>query len=61
MWFGLENRLVSYADDATLNAPILSPGVRELDAETLSRNLAARINPWRKSWSMTLNPILDSW
>ena len=30
MWFGLENMLVSYADDATLLACIPSPNMRSL-------------------------------
>ena len=55
MWFGLENRLIAYADDATLLAPIPSPDMRELVAESLNRDLA-RINAWCKVWGMKLNP-----
>ena len=55
MWFGLENKLIAYADDATLLASIPSPDMRELVAESLSRDLA-RINTWCKTWGMKLNP-----
>ena len=35
MWFGLENMLVSYADDVTLLACILSPNMRSDVTESL--------------------------
>ena len=54
MWFGLENKLIAYADDATLLAPVPSPDMRELVSESLNRDLA-RINAWCKSWGMKLN------
>ena len=36
MWFGLENMLVSYADDATLLARIPSPNMRADVTESLN-------------------------
>ena len=36
----LENKLIGYADDSTLIAMVLSPGVRVTEAESLSRDLA---------------------
>ena len=39
MWDGLENRLIAYADDATLYAPIYSPPNRIAVAESLNRDL----------------------
>ena len=38
MWFGLENMLVSYADDATLLACIPSPNMRSDVTESLNRD-----------------------
>ena len=40
MWFGLENMLVSYADDATLLAGIPSPNMRSDVTEYLNRDLS---------------------
>ena len=40
MWFGLENMLVSYADDATLLARIPSPNMRSEVTESLNRDLS---------------------
>ena len=40
MWFGLENMLVSYADDATLLARIPSPNMRSDATESLNRDLS---------------------
>ena len=37
MWFGLENMLVSYADDATLLACIPSPIIRSDVTESLNK------------------------
>ena len=54
MWFGLENTLVAYADDATLYASIPSPRCRNEVAESLNRDLA-RICTWCQSWGMKLN------
>ena len=54
MWFGLENKLVAYADDATLLASVPSPDRRPDVAESLNRDLA-RISAWCKSWGMKLN------
>ena len=55
MWFGLENMLVSYADDATLLAHILSPNMRSDVAESLHRDLS-KISTWCNLWGMRLNP-----
>ena len=55
MWLGLENKLVAYADDATLAACIDSPNLRSHVADSLNRDLA-RINDWCKLWGMKLNP-----
>ena len=54
MWFSLENKLVAYADDATLYASVPSPDRRPDIAESLNRDLA-RISAWCKSWGMKLN------
>ena len=54
MWFDLENKLVAYADDATLFASVPSPISRPMIAESLNRDLA-RISAWCKSWGMKLN------
>ena len=64
MWFGLENKLIAYADDATLFAAVPSPDRRPDVAESLNRDLA-RISAWCKFWGMKLNAnktqsILDS-
>ena len=40
MWSALENRLVAYADDATLFASVLSPHMWLFIAESLNRDLA---------------------
>ena len=40
MWFGLENMLVSYADDATLLAHIPSPNMRFDVTKSLNRDLS---------------------
>ena len=40
MWFGLENMLVSYADDATPLAHIPSPNMRSDVTESLNRDLS---------------------
>ena len=41
----LENKLIGYADDSTLMAVVLSPGVRVLVEESLIRDLG-RISEW---------------
>ena len=56
MWLDLENKLIAYADDATLVASIPSPGLRSSVAESLNRDLE-RINDWCKRWGMKLNPL----
>ena len=55
MWFGLENKLVAYADDATLLAVVPSPDMRPSVSESLNRDLA-KINEWCKWWGMKMNP-----
>ena len=55
MWFGLENRFVSYADDATLLACIPSPNMRFDVAESLNRDLS-KISTWCNLWGMRPNP-----
>ena len=45
MWFGLENMLASYADDATLLVHILSPNMRSVIIESLNRDLS-KISAW---------------
>ena len=55
MWFGLENKLVAYADDATLLAVVPSPDMRPSVSESLNRDLA-KINEWCQWWGMKMNP-----
>ena len=45
MWFGIENMLVAYADDATLLAVVPSPNMRSVISESLNRDLA-KISEW---------------
>ena len=54
MWFGLENMLVSYADDATLLACIPSPKMRSDVTESLYRDLVRSVHC--NLWGMRLNP-----
>ena len=44
MWFGLENMLVSYADDTTLLARIPSPNMRSDVTESLNRDLSKTVH-----------------
>ena len=53
-WFGLENMLVSYADDTTLLACIPSPNMRSDVTEPHDRALS-KISTWCNSWGMRLN------
>ena len=55
MWCGLENRLVAYADDATLFASVPSPHIRPLIAVSWNRDLAV-ISAWCKLLGMRINP-----
>ena len=55
MWFGLENMLVAYADDATLLAVVPSPDMRSVISDSLNRDLA-KISEWCKLWGMKMNP-----
>ena len=55
MWFGLENMLVSYADDASLLARIPSPNMRSDVTKSLNRDLS-KISKWCNLWGMRLNP-----
>ena len=50
----LENKLIGYADDATLMAFVPSPGVKITVAESLIRDLG-RANEWCDLWGMKLN------
>ena len=45
----LENKLIGYADDATLMAVVPSPGDRVTVAESLNRDLV-RVNAWCDLW-----------
>ena len=51
----LENNLISYADDSTLMAVVLSPGFRVAVAESLINDLG-RVSEWCDLWGMKLNP-----
>ena len=55
MWFGLENVLVLYANDATLLARIPSPNMRFDVNESPNRDLS-KISTWCNLWGMGLNP-----
>ena len=50
----LENKLISYDDDSTLMAVVLSPGFRVAVAESLIRDLG-RVSEWCDLWGMKLN------
>ena len=50
----LENKLIGYADDSTLEAVVPSPGVRVTVAESLNRDLV-RVNAWCDLLGMKLN------
>ena len=50
----LENKLINYADDSTLMAVVLYPGVRVAVAESLIRDLG-RVSEWYDLWGMKLN------
>ena len=50
----LENKIISYADDTTLYAPIFSPTDRDLVAASLNRDLS-KIVTWCHVWGMRLN------
>lgn len=52
---GLENNIISYADDTTIFSSIPSPHHRDLIAASLNRDLA-RITSWCEQWGMKLNP-----
>ena len=55
IWFGLENMLVSYADDSTLSACISSPYMISDVTESLNRDLS-KISTWCNLWCLRLNP-----
>ena len=55
MWFGLENMIVSYADDATLLARIPSPNMRSDVTESPNRDIS-KICTCCNLWGMRLNP-----
>ena len=50
----MENKLIGYADDFTLMAFVLSPGVRVIEAESLFSGLG-RVSEWCDLWGMKLN------
>ncbi|MEL7079449.1 MAG: reverse transcriptase family protein [Cyanobacteria bacterium J06582_2] len=51
---GLENKIIQYADDATLVAVVRSPEERDQVARSLNRDLE-RISRWCGRWGMKLN------
>ena len=55
MWFGLENMLVSYADDATLLAVVPSPAAKLDVSDSINRDLA-KISSWCRNRGMLMNP-----
>ena len=55
MWFGTENMLLAYADDATLLAVVPSPDTRSVISNSLNRDLA-KISEWCRLWGMKMNP-----
>ena len=54
MWFGLENMLVSYVEDATLLVHILSLNMRPDVTESLNRD-QSKITTWCNLWGLRLN------
>ena len=50
----MENKLIGYADDSTLIAIVLSPGLRVAVAESLSHDLV-KVNEWCDLWGMKLS------
>ena len=54
LFFILENKLIGYADDSTLMAPVPSRDARVTVAESLNRDLV-RVNAWCDIWGMKLN------
>ena len=50
----MENKLIGYADDSTLMAVVLSPGIRVAVAESLIRDLG-RVSEWCDLSGMKLN------
>ena len=54
VWFGLENMLISYADDVTLSASIPSPNMRSDVPESL-RDIS-KISEWYNLCGMKPNP-----
>ena len=55
MWHNLENKLIAYADDATLYASINSHIDRVSVADSLNRDIS-KIESWCQRWGMRLNP-----
>ena len=50
----MEIKLISYTDDSTLMAVVLSPGVRVAVAESLI-DILGRVSEWCDLWGMKLN------
>ncbi len=55
MWSVVDNKLIAYADDATLFASINSPADRASVGASLNRDLG-RIVDWCGAWGMKLSP-----
>ena len=49
LFYILENELIGYADDSTLMAVVISPGVRVAVAESLFRDFG-RVSEWCDLW-----------
>ena len=56
LFFILENKLISYADDSTLMAVVPSLGVRVAVADSLICDLG-RVSEWCDLWGMILNGV----
>ena len=59
MWNGLENKIVSYADDTTVYAEVKCPADRATVSDSLNRDLVT-IESWCNTWGMKLNPSKTS-
>ena len=49
-----ENKLIGYANDSTLIAVVISPGLRVAAAESLNHDLV-KVSDWCDLWGMKLN------
>ena len=58
MWYDITNKILSYADDTSLYAHILSPIMSRGVADSLmDMDDLDKIQSWCQQWSMMLNPI----